>query len=138
MVLERAHAVASNDGMTIWLPLRWPVITLRVLQPKTQELMWDIGHESFHEISEVAEPLEIEITRVSVSPITRGAPPAAIVFDTVPLRYGDPPAGMRQFFPRGCKPPDLEASKSYLIVVRENLDGDLRRFEVSLASPVPY
>lgn len=135
MLLERVQAVASAGGAIIWLPLQWPVITLRVLETGTQNLLWFIADESFRELSDVAKPVELEITRLSVSPIRHEVSPAAVAFDTLPLRYGEPPLGMRQFFPDGSRPADLKSSISYLIVVRQTWDGDGRWFELRLTSP---
>jgi hypothetical protein len=132
--LEAAEVRREDGAVVIWLPIQWPVMTLSVLRRDTQELVWQIAHESFRRIEMPDQQLSMNVERLTTERLEqrelgsadRNGPRSR-------LRYGEAPDGMKQFVPADARPPELIRGVSYVVAVRERPGVDVRRFSFAYA-----
>jgi hypothetical protein len=134
LTVEVAQASEAGGQVTIWLPVRWPVVTLSVMRRDTQVVVWQIAHESFYRVAVLHDGIELHIDHISVEAIQQEAErKPAPTNECSALRYGEAPEGMGQFVPSDGAPPALESGVAYVVSLREHRNAGIRRFELQIA-----
>jgi hypothetical protein len=108
-------------------------MTLTVLRRDTQDIVWQLAHESFRPVMLPQSAMEIRIEQITAEPFRQEEPESVATVSRTALRYGEAPPGMTQFIPIDGEPPQLESGVSYIIAVREQPDGESRRFTLRVA-----
>jgi hypothetical protein len=133
----KVRSTIDENGVTVWLPLmKWPVISVSIVDETARNLLWAVVHESFREAGtdDGGGTIELTITRLSATP--HEAEGANVrTNQEIALHYGIAPRGMRQTVPHGATPPALHHGSRYLAVVRETVKDKLRWFEFSAGRP---
>ena len=121
--------------VTIWIPVEiWPVISLTIVDERSDRIAWALVHESFERQNEGERRLlTIDITKVSMPPKLGSSKNCrSVASKEIVLTYGVVPEGLRQSSPGDGAPPPLREHVPYVVVVREGVTSDFRwfRFEV--------
>lgn len=114
----------SDERIALWIPIRaWPVISLSIIQPQKQQIMWTILHESFTEAVEAAlDNIEIAITSLGPTKNTAVERTESETETNLSLEYGVVPAGMKQAYPRHARAAPLERGEQYVVTIRQTLN----------------
>jgi len=133
-VIEIVRAQQKEDAITIRLPVHWPVATLNIIRRDTQELVWQVAHESFHQVNVRSEGIRLRIDRLVMEPLSIEHNERVTDRDEyADLTYGVAPKGMKQFFPDGVPPTALRSGIGYIIAIRDSPSSEIRRFYIELS-----